>query len=258
MWVGSTDHGDANGVCFRGYSSAPDVAPDAWEQFALPGGFTEPETPWLVHDPTEARPFRLYYHCKQAETGIGQRTRLASYATDWTGGTDEGEVLPETGAGFSHTGYAHVYRRGADDWVAWSLTVGGDDPRFGYWTSTDGETWTCINGDLDVTSMVASGLIAVTTLSVFTVSGTRYGIAMHKPEAGAGGASVAGVKVVLVEMPDEETFTNVQTVWDPIEQGVEDWVSSVQAFQDPGDETLIHLYVTIAKTSVYHHELTLP
>lgn len=262
LWIGSTDHG--SGPMYRGYSSSPDVAPSSWTTFSPPGGFFSPETPCFVYDPAEARPFRLYYHPAVSESGGDQQTRLATYADDWTGGVDEGEVLPATAnpSGTTllvHTGYAFFERRSATDWHAWSLTRGGENPTWGYWTSSDGETWTCVNDDLDVTSMVASGRrLDPSHLTRFSVGGSYKAVVLARTDGFGGGVDAdAGVEVVVADMADEETFSNVRVVWSASGHGVTDNIRDVRALQDPDDETLVHIYVHSDRTDVYYDTFTI-
>lgn len=261
LWLGSTDHGNSStDTMYRGYSAAQDTPPTSWTLFEPPGGFFQNETPHFVYDPDEARPFRLYYHPQHSDSGGQQQTRLASYASDWTSGTDEGEMLPATAnpAGTDpliHTGYAVFERRTATDWHAWSLTRNTLPATYGHWTSSDGETWTCANDDLDATTgATAVGReLVITNLNRVTIGATEYAVMVERPLASAGGGgAVPGGTVVICEMTDDETFVNASTIWSPITEGTIDNVRNVRAVQDATDPALIHLYVHVDKETVYY------
>lgn len=258
VWLGSTDHAPTGpGTMYRGFSASLDTPPTSWTLFNPPGGFNQTETPSLVYDAAETRPWRLYYHPNHSVSGGSQSTRLASYSSAWGSGTDDGEKFPateNTNPGLlDHTGYAIVRRVSSTDWRAWTLTRSAT-PTFGYWESTDGETWNCVNDTLDITSMAPSGYrLSVPSLQ-FEVGGTTYGVGSLTPTT-APASGDSGVKVVIFPMTDNETYGTPTEIWDPTDVDLPDNVRSVMAVQDPTTPALIHLYIQV-NNAIYYDTYT--
>lgn len=264
LWMGSTDHAaDVDGKLFRGYSASLTTPPTSWTVFEPPGSdWAQPETPWFVHNPGHARPYFVYYHPNNSASGGSQSSRLATYDTDWSNGTDEGEVLPATANLRSpildHTGYMRVERESATVWHAWSLTRSSTEITQGYWTSTDGIAWTCVSDDVEAEAMMPTGRRMSLLVKRFTVGRHQFCILHTRPSSSTGGAAAsADGRLVLCRVADETTFTAAQEIWRPADDAVTDDIRSVDVFPDPANPSLIHVYVAIAKTSVYYLTATI-
>lgn len=265
LWFGSTDHADDDEwQMYRGTSAAPDVAPESWAMFRPPSPHNQEETPFFVHNPGHARPWFLYYHSLGSTSGGDQSSRLVTHTNaTFESGTDEGEVLSANDnlspALCDHTGYMTVERRSATDWHAWSLTRSHTThgrSEFGYWTSTNGIAWTCVSDDLDVRSMVDPGrILSVSSGNRFTIDGTHYMVMLEKDDDGGGGGPQPNSQVVLVEQTDEETFTNVQWIWDPVSVGLADNLRTVRAYQDDEDPLKVHLYLHLTAAGDLYYAL---
>lgn len=162
LWLVSSDHhGDNDGAVisnwaggggiWRGFSSDPAVLPTTWVQIigykaftaTDPTGHLQMETPWLVYNPDDATyPFYMYGHGNLTSGARGQETLLFRSADMESFLTPVVSHL--TTSALSHTGYQGVVRRGTGDWI--SMGSGrvalNDQTKGGFFTSTDGQTFT--------------------------------------------------------------------------------------------------------------------
>lgn len=151
VWLRSTDH--TSGGIYRGYSDSPETLPSAWT-LILAGtapstddatyDWSQLETPYLVWNPDTSL-FHLYGHAiRTGSSGPVIQVTHVWTSPDLDTWTWEGPAFPNA-SGRNHTGYAIVERRGTNDWIANTLLTDSQasPPSLsGFWTSTDGLTWT--------------------------------------------------------------------------------------------------------------------
>jgi hypothetical protein len=118
----STDHdvGDGGIAMVSTQATDPTAAGTVWTPYRTSGGSAimfmdgvsrQTETPCVVYEPADpaGKPFRMYY---QVAVGTTQTTRVARSAdgvTNWEIVGDAIPNLPQTVAGWNHTGYARVW-----------------------------------------------------------------------------------------------------------------------------------------------------
>jgi hypothetical protein len=188
FWIWSTNHNGNAGGLFWGESDDLELTNFSEKGLIIDGH--EAETPRLVRIPTEvsgiADELFLSYHTstKDPDNSGKQQTHLITTsggdtpsASTWT---QRGRVLGIYN-GDSHTGYMNFIKRGAADFVALHLSVGGSSPIFYSSVSTTGLSYTRAKK-----FVLSQGLPDGSTLfephqiAPFTYNNTLYGLAMIK------------------------------------------------------------------------------
>lgn len=168
VWFRSTDH--AGGGIYRGYSASPSTLPSSWTLIlaaTAPSAddptydWTSLETPYLAWN-NETSLFHLYAHAVR----VGSSSPIIQTTHVWTSPdlatwTWAGVAFPNV-TGRNHTGYAIVRRTGVNQWIANTLLTDSTAtvPNLsGYWTSTDGLSWTLAQEETATADNIFSSVV---------------------------------------------------------------------------------------------------
>lgn len=171
----STVHDGSVGGLYWGEMDDPEY--NGFVEKGLITSGDQSETPWLIKIPSEesgiSEEIFLFYHKK---TTSGQETHLITtngggllHESVWT---DRGKPLGLL-ADENHTGYARVYRRGVNDYIALHLTKSAPDSEAKISTSPDGLNWTRLLTIDRTTAMPAGSNFHPFTLP-FTYNSKQY------------------------------------------------------------------------------------
>jgi len=151
IYFRSTDHGP--GGIYMGHSSSPGTAPPTWTEPVTAATLSadDPSRNWEALElpyaewDTENSRLNLYFKARNVSTPTLRSTHMYS-SSDLSTWTYRGEVFP-TATGRNYAGYSIVKRRGPGDWIANTLltdSAAAVPALSGFWTSTDGVTWTLV------------------------------------------------------------------------------------------------------------------
>jgi hypothetical protein len=178
-WLFSSDHYDQHGWrnsggIHLGWSNDVAIPPRHSQQIIVDGftleghTYAQLETPLLVHDPVEDG-FMLYAHAVNTSATRQNTVLLTSpdlYAWTMVGVSHRADQ-------FGHAGYQLVHREAADSWWSQGLSGVGNSSG-GYWTSTDGRTFTL---DTNLGSgLTGDGLFAAGSgaMALYDIAAQRY------------------------------------------------------------------------------------
>jgi len=247
FFIYSTDHDSNNaGAIMWGKGNNIDLT-DFVEVGQITSGY-QSETPQLIRIPSaDGEVLHLYFHTyRYPGYVIDQETHVFTSAggaelhnMDWTFhprifGNLQGE---------NHTGYARVYKRSDNDYLATHITKGGLPQPWFYSTSTDGRTWTRGN-QIDTISGTENGYFAQLSDGLyFEKYGQQWWIGQLHPETNSG-IFDADKKIALCKSINP--YRELQQI-KLLNNGEENLRHTVMKEGD-----IAHIFITNPKDKIYH------